>query len=57
MGPLLRRQIHVMHDYRGNRSTLYGPAPDSDSEAEEGAEQVTRCVGGSKAAAAAAAGS
>ncbi|XP_019747505.1 guanine nucleotide exchange factor DBS-like isoform X2 [Hippocampus comes] len=34
-------EIHVMHDYRGNRSSLYGPAPDSDSGAEEGAEQVT----------------
>ncbi|XP_051902995.1 proto-oncogene DBL-like isoform X2 [Hippocampus zosterae] len=34
-------EIRVMHDYRGNRSSLYGPAPDSHSEAEEGAEQVT----------------
>ncbi|XP_077360725.1 proto-oncogene DBL-like [Festucalex cinctus] len=35
------RKIEVMHDYQGNRSSLYGSAPDSDSEVEEGAEQVT----------------
>ncbi|XP_061607842.1 proto-oncogene DBL-like isoform X7 [Phyllopteryx taeniolatus] len=35
-----QRKIEVMHDYQGNRSSLYGSAPDSDSEAEEGAEQV-----------------
>ncbi|XP_077596382.1 proto-oncogene DBL isoform X1 [Stigmatopora nigra] len=36
-----RRKIEVMHDYQGNRSSLYGSAPDSDSEVEEGADQVT----------------
>ncbi|XP_077401868.1 proto-oncogene DBL-like isoform X2 [Vanacampus margaritifer] len=36
-----QRKIEVMHDYQGNCSSLYGSAPDSDSEVEEGAEQVT----------------
>ncbi|XP_057677855.1 proto-oncogene DBL-like [Corythoichthys intestinalis] len=36
-----QRKIEVMHDYQGNRSSLYGSAPESDSEVEEGAEQVT----------------
>ncbi|KAM9782164.1 proto-oncogene DBL-like isoform 3-T3 [Syngnathus typhle] len=36
-----QRKIEVMHDYQGNRSSLYGSAPTSDSEAEEGVEQVT----------------
>lgn len=35
-------QIEVMHDYQGNRSCLYGPNPETDSEAEENPEQVTR---------------
>ncbi|XP_077447659.1 proto-oncogene DBL isoform X2 [Stigmatopora argus] len=36
-----RRKIEVMHDYQGNQSSLYGSAPESDSEVEEGADQVT----------------
>lgn len=36
------RQIEVMHDYQGNRSCLYGPNPETDSEAEDNPEQVTR---------------
>nr|XP_057942736.1 proto-oncogene DBL isoform X2 [Doryrhamphus excisus] len=39
-----QRKIEVMHDYQGNRSSLYGPAPDTDSEAEDNPEQVTRHV-------------
>uniref|UniRef100_UPI003AACB88C proto-oncogene DBL n=1 Tax=Centroberyx gerrardi TaxID=166262 RepID=UPI003AACB88C len=39
-----QRKIEVMHDYQGNRSCLYGPAPDTDSEAEENPEQVTRHI-------------
>lgn len=35
-------QIEVMHDFHGNRSCLYGPTPDTDSEAEDNPEQVTR---------------
>lgn len=31
-----------MHDYQGNRSCLYGPNPETDSEAEDNPEQVTR---------------
>ncbi|XP_055370562.1 proto-oncogene DBL isoform X2 [Betta splendens] len=37
-------KIEVMHDYHGNRSCLYGPSPDTDSEAEDSPEQVTRHV-------------
>ncbi|XP_061905211.1 proto-oncogene DBL-like isoform X6 [Entelurus aequoreus] len=39
-----QRKIEVMHDYHGNRSTLYGSAPDTDSEAEDNPEQITRRV-------------
>ncbi|XP_061818901.1 proto-oncogene DBL-like isoform X2 [Nerophis lumbriciformis] len=39
-----QRKIEVMHDYHGNRSTLYGSAPDTDSEAEDNPEQITRHV-------------
>lgn len=35
-------QIEVMHDFQGNRSCLYGPTPDTDSEVEDNPEQVTR---------------
>lgn len=35
-------QIEVMHDFQGNRSCLYGPAPETDSETEDNPEQVTR---------------
>lgn len=35
-------QIEVIHDFQGNHSCLYGPAPETDSEAEENPEQVTR---------------
>ncbi|XP_056140166.1 proto-oncogene DBL [Lampris incognitus] len=38
------RTIEVIHDYQGNRSCLYSPAPDTDSEAEENPEQVTRHI-------------
>ncbi|XP_043996116.1 proto-oncogene DBL isoform X2 [Gambusia affinis] len=38
------RKIEVMHDYQGNRSCLYGPNPETDSEAEENPEQVTRHI-------------
>lgn len=31
-----------MHDYQGNRSCLYGLSPETDSEAEDNPEQVTR---------------
>lgn len=41
---ILFRQIEVMHDYQGNRSCLYGPGPETDSEAEDNPEQVTRYV-------------
>ncbi|KAK2828173.1 hypothetical protein Q5P01_019207 [Channa striata] len=39
-----QRKIEVMHDYQGNRSCLYGPCPDTDSEAEDNPEQVTRHI-------------
>lgn len=35
-------QIEVIHDFPGNRSNLYGPAPDPESDAEDNPEQVTR---------------
>ncbi|XP_005806037.1 proto-oncogene DBL-like isoform X2 [Xiphophorus maculatus] len=38
------RKIEVMHDYQGNRSCLYGPNPETDSEAEDNSEQVTRHI-------------
>ncbi|XP_014841412.1 PREDICTED: proto-oncogene DBL-like isoform X2 [Poecilia mexicana] len=38
------RKIEVMHDYQGNRSCLYGPNPETDSEAEDNPEQVTRHI-------------
>lgn len=31
-----------MHDYQGNRSCLYGPNTETDSEVEDNPEQVTR---------------
>ncbi|XP_068600096.1 proto-oncogene DBL [Brachionichthys hirsutus] len=37
-------KIEVMHDFQGNRSCLYGPTPDADSEAEDNPEQVTRHI-------------
>ncbi|XP_013764924.1 proto-oncogene DBL isoform X3 [Pundamilia nyererei] len=37
-------KIEVMHDYQGNRSCLYGPNPETDSEAEDNPEQVTRHI-------------
>ncbi|CAI5643137.1 unnamed protein product [Oreochromis niloticus] len=39
-----QRKIEVMHDYQGNRSCLYGPNPETDSEAEDSPEQVTRHI-------------
>ncbi|XP_072231415.1 proto-oncogene DBL-like isoform X1 [Leuresthes tenuis] len=39
-----QRKIEVMHDYQGNRSCLYGPSPETDSEAEDNPEQVTRHI-------------
>ncbi|XP_071316258.1 proto-oncogene DBL isoform X2 [Trachinotus anak] len=39
-----QRKIEVMHDYQGNRSCLYGPSPETDSEVEDNPEQVTRRV-------------
>ncbi len=35
-------QIEVMHDFQGNRSCLYGSTTETDSEAEDNPEQVTR---------------
>ncbi|KAJ3589107.1 hypothetical protein NHX12_009955 [Muraenolepis orangiensis] len=40
----IQRKIEVMHDYQGNRSCLYGTLPDTDSEAEDNPEQVTRHI-------------
>lgn len=31
-----------MHDFQDNRSCLYGPVPETDSETEDNPEQVTR---------------
>ncbi|XP_028277058.1 proto-oncogene DBL [Parambassis ranga] len=39
-----QRKIEVMHDYQGNRSCLYGLSPETDSEAEDNPEQVTRHI-------------
>ncbi|XP_041808066.1 proto-oncogene DBL [Chelmon rostratus] len=39
-----QRKIEVMHDFQGNRSCLYGPTPETDSEAEDNPEQVTRHI-------------
>ncbi|XP_061595511.1 proto-oncogene DBL isoform X1 [Cololabis saira] len=39
-----QRKIEVMHDYQGNRSSLYGPNPETDSEAEDNPEQATRHI-------------
>ncbi|KAF3705665.1 Proto-oncogene DBL Proto-oncogene MCF-2 MCF2-transforming protein DBL-transforming protein [Channa argus] len=39
-----QRKIEVMHDYQGNRSCLYSPCPETDSEAEDNPEQVTRHI-------------
>uniref|UniRef100_A0A3Q2E6R5 MCF.2 cell line derived transforming sequence b n=1 Tax=Cyprinodon variegatus TaxID=28743 RepID=A0A3Q2E6R5_CYPVA len=36
--------IEVMHDYQGNRSCLYGPNSETDSEAEDNPEQVTHVM-------------
>uniref|UniRef100_A0A3Q4GAK0 MCF.2 cell line derived transforming sequence b n=1 Tax=Neolamprologus brichardi TaxID=32507 RepID=A0A3Q4GAK0_NEOBR len=38
------KHIEVMHDYQGNRSCLYGPNPETDSEAEDNPEQVTHIM-------------
>lgn len=35
-------QIEVMHDFQGNRSCLYGSTTETDSEAEDNPEQVSR---------------
>ncbi|KAI9548219.1 hypothetical protein NQZ68_010438 [Dissostichus eleginoides] len=37
-----QRKIEVMHDFQGNRSCLYGSTTETDSEAEDNPEQVTR---------------
>ncbi|XP_034033989.1 proto-oncogene DBL isoform X2 [Thalassophryne amazonica] len=39
-----QRKIEVIHDYQGNHSCLYGPVPETDSEAEDNPEQVTRHI-------------
>ncbi|XP_035803269.1 proto-oncogene DBL isoform X2 [Amphiprion ocellaris] len=39
-----QRKIEVMHDYQGNRSCLYGSTTETDSEAEDNPEQVTRHI-------------
>ncbi|XP_070838583.1 proto-oncogene DBL isoform X1 [Chaetodon trifascialis] len=39
-----QRKIEVMHDFQGNRSCLYGPTTETDSEAEDSPEQVTRHI-------------
>ncbi|XP_053187343.1 proto-oncogene DBL [Scomber japonicus] len=39
-----QRKIEVMHDYQGNRSCLYGSTTETESEAEDNPEQVTRHV-------------
>ncbi|KAM6970632.1 proto-oncogene DBL [Aplochiton taeniatus] len=38
------RKIEVMHDYHGNRNCMYGTSTDTDSEADECPEQVTRHI-------------
>lgn len=37
-------KIEVMHDYQGNRSCLYGPTSETESETEDNPEQVTRHI-------------
>ncbi|XP_075957748.1 proto-oncogene DBL [Anarhichas minor] len=39
-----QRKIEVIHDFQGNRSCLYGSAPETDSEAEDNPEQLTRHI-------------
>nr|XP_020455454.1 proto-oncogene DBL-like isoform X2 [Monopterus albus] len=39
-----QRKIEVMHDYQGNHSCLYGSNPETDPEAEDNPEQVTRHI-------------
>ncbi|XP_019123207.1 proto-oncogene DBL isoform X2 [Larimichthys crocea] len=39
-----QRKIEVIHDFQGNHSCLYGPSPETDSEAEDNPEQVTRHI-------------
>ncbi|XP_040907270.1 proto-oncogene DBL [Toxotes jaculatrix] len=39
-----QRKIEVMHDYQGNRSCLYGPSSETDSEVEDNPEQVARHI-------------
>ncbi|XP_074467288.1 proto-oncogene DBL isoform X1 [Sebastes fasciatus] len=39
-----QRKIEVMHDFQGNRSCLYGSTTETDSEAEDNPEQVTRHI-------------
>uniref|UniRef100_A0A3B4WU14 MCF.2 cell line derived transforming sequence n=1 Tax=Seriola lalandi dorsalis TaxID=1841481 RepID=A0A3B4WU14_SERLL len=38
------KHIEVMHDYQGNRSCMYGPSPETDSEVEDNPEQVTHVM-------------
>ncbi|TWW74516.1 Proto-oncogene DBL [Takifugu flavidus] len=37
-------KIEVMHNFQDNRSCLYGPVPETDSETEDNPEQVTRHI-------------
>ncbi|XP_037322635.1 proto-oncogene DBL isoform X1 [Pungitius pungitius] len=39
-----QRKIEVMHDFQGNRSCLYGSTTETDSEAEDNPEQVSRHI-------------
>ncbi|XP_056297015.1 proto-oncogene DBL isoform X2 [Pseudoliparis swirei] len=39
-----QRKIEVMHDFQGNRSCLYGSTTDTESEAEDNPEQLTRHI-------------
>ncbi|XP_078122616.1 proto-oncogene DBL [Sander vitreus] len=39
-----QRKIEVMHDFQGNCSSLYGSTTETDSEAEDNPEQVTRHI-------------
>ncbi|XP_044077833.1 proto-oncogene DBL isoform X2 [Siniperca chuatsi] len=39
-----QRKIEVIHDFQGNRSCLYGPTLETDSETEDNPEQVTRHI-------------
>ncbi|TNN64265.1 Proto-oncogene DBL [Liparis tanakae] len=39
-----QRKIEVMHDFQGNRSCLYGSTTETESEAEDNPEQLTRHI-------------